>query len=285
MSCPDWPKCYGLWWPWPESRVAGGYMVDGTHYQAYQVALEWGHRLLAMLTGYMLLGITVISFLPKYRSFRIWPIAILSCVVLAVQVKLGGVTVWYNNVPWSVALHLGNALIFFAALLWLRRKVALVGQIAVPPSVPTWLKGLFIGFAGLVLLIMMVGATVSSSYAGGICGGLPSCGGMWWPQDNLQQVHMIHRAAALAVFALSIVLMICAKKVAPELRKTAKGLHILVLVQAVFGIITLYSFSHYPSWYQQLSLIHLGWGVFVWMGAVGSLLTLRYGKAGSFHER
>ena len=43
LACPDWPRCYGLWLPTPDSLTG-----LGTVYYTYgQVMLEWTHRLIA----------------------------------------------------------------------------------------------------------------------------------------------------------------------------------------------------------------------------------------------
>ncbi|MFZ2620791.1 MAG: COX15/CtaA family protein [Alphaproteobacteria bacterium] len=269
MSCPDWPHCYGTWWPWSMHE----FVVGERHYTAFQVALEWSHRLLAALTGLVVLPMVVLGW--KRPHLRVLGLAILA--VLALQVKLGAVTVWFNNVNWSVAVHLGNAMIFIGLLAWYKKLTY------APVAVSSRLWAVSI-FAILVLLTMVVGATVSSSHAGGICGGLPSCAGVWWPAGGLEQVHVLHRLLAVGVLLASVLLMIFAKKSGNNsARRTAKGLHVLVWGQVAFGVATLYSFEFYPAWYEWLSVAHLAWGTLLWLAAVGAVLKARYGAAGPFH--
>lgn len=281
MSCPDWPTCYGVWNPFHPSAVpVGGYVVEGYAYSVYQVALEWSHRLLAMLTG---LAMLLLVLLAPWRSRHEWPSLAAAVVLLAVQVKLGAVTVWLNNVNWSVALHLGTAMLLFAALLSHRRAAA-GGPGPYPSGDNPWLLRAGIWLTAMaVWLLMVVGAFVSSSHAGGICGGLFSCGGQWWPADAAQAIHMLHRYLALAVFVLSIVLLALGKRRAMHLQGALASFHYMVLVQAALGIGTLYSFVYYAEYYRYLSLLHLAFGTLVWMVAVGLVLNLRYGKAGRAH--
>ncbi len=291
LSCPDWPHCYGHWWPWPENRIiadnGAGYMVGLTHYQWWQVFLEWSHRGLAAIIGFLVLGLLASAgFTRRLRALRA-PLAAM-VLLLMLQIRLGGVTVLKGNIHWSVAGHPGTAMLFFPRLVWLRRLAAIhaAGAAIAPLTSSRPIVSVFLVFAALVWCTMMVGAMVSSSHAGGICGGLFSCGGEWLPSDWSQLWHMKHRYLAAAVFALSIGLMILAKR-APQgsqvLRPIARHLHLMVLGQAALGIATLYSFSNYPSWYELLSIAHLAWGTLVFMASVGALLTLRYGTAGRFH--
>lgn len=279
MACPDWPQCYGVWVPFPESHVPGGYVVAGQHYVWWQVLLEWGHRGLAAVVGFGLLGLLALAPARPQREW--WPLAT-AVLLLAMQIKLGAVTVWLSNIHWTVALHLGNAMLFLAALAWLRREVASGGQ-RTPPPVPALMPALIVGFAALVWVTMIIGALVSSSYSGGVCGGLMSCDGQWLPADWQQLLHMKHRYLAVSLVVLSIGLLVAAKRLAPSLRPLALHLHLVLWGQALLGILTLYSFANYPSWYYPLSIAHLTWGTVLWLGAVGGVLTLRYGAAGRFH--
>src|ERR1700761_158237 len=99
-SCPDWPHCYGVWWPWPESVVPGGYVLGERHFVWGQVALEWVHRLIAMIVGVSLMGMVGYSFMRPRREWLPLGVAV---GLLVVQGALGGLTVLKANVPWSVS--------------------------------------------------------------------------------------------------------------------------------------------------------------------------------------
>jgi cytochrome c oxidase assembly protein subunit 15 len=298
MSCPDWPTCYGVWWPFNLEH----FTVNGRSYALFQVLLEWFHRLLAAVVGGLLLITMGFLFYDGQRrqrpaAPRAWPVAVLAVGVLLVQVKLGGITVWFNNIPWSVALHLGNAMVFLAVLVWLRRVVALAG----PPGPRAGAPVFYAAFGLLSLTIlatMTIGATVSSAYAGGVCGGLFACAEAWWPADALQQLHMLHRFAAVATFGVSLALLFAWMRTnSPQISEAlspAKGLFILVLIQIVIGIITLYSFGfyennflgqYYETFYKIMSVIHLAWGTLLFMASIGAMLNLSYGKSGRFHAK
>lgn len=285
MSCPDWPHCYGAYIPFPESKIAGGYMVEGRQYTWWQVALEWSHRSLAALVGMGLLaalawGLTTVrKTLPQVTK----PL-LATTALLVLQISLGAFTIHQANSPLSVILHLGTAMMFFAALTWLRRTVAANGK-PQPLTVPTPVKGITLLFWCAVWLTMLLGAFVSSSHSGGVCGGLFSCAGQWNPTDVGQHAHMQHRYLALVTVILSIALLALAKRKAPGLRKAALHAHLMVWGQVALGIATLYSFASYPEYYFPLSIAHLAWGTLVWLVATGVVLNLHFGNAGKFHNR
>lgn len=288
VSCPDWPHCYGALIPFPESSIPGGYFVGTTHFEWWQVALEWSHRTLASIVSLCLIVIVFVAL----RTRRAMPLErkplIAAVSLLILQIALGGLTVLKLNIHWSVVLHLGTAMLFFASLAWLRRSVA-SGGFREPISPPRITRIAVYAFALFVWATMLVGAFVSSSHSGGVCGGLFSCAGSWspiWDAADLQQhSHMQHRIMACTTLILSIILLILAKRTAPQLRPSAIHGHVMVWGQVALGIATLYSFASYPEYYPLLSVAHLAWGTLVWLAAVGIILNLHFGKHGRFHDR
>lgn len=279
MSCPDWPTCYGVWNPFhPLSAPEGGFVVGDVTYTVGQVALEWTHRLFAMGVGFLLLALGGLSW---RHSWEVKTPLLVAFVLLGIQIGLGGLTVIKSNVNWSVALHLGMAMLVFGSLVWFRRAIS--AKKAPAPPTP-WMVKLGAGITALaVWCTMVVGAFVSSSHAGGICGGLPDCIGSWLPDDMAQIAHMKHRYMAVITLIFSMKLISLVKRHAGWLKPSAVALHGMIWGQAAWGIATLYSFSYYPDFYQALSIAHLAWGTLVWMVAVGLLTNLRYGFAGRFH--
>ena len=111
LACPDWPTCYGHWVPLPgEIPPDAGYAYD-------QVMLEWVHRLLAgVILGPLILLIGWLAWRARDQNPRIPVYAAVLFLLLLIQAVLGGVTVLDQNSPWSVALHLGTALLLLSGL-------------------------------------------------------------------------------------------------------------------------------------------------------------------------
>jgi cytochrome c oxidase assembly protein subunit 15 len=116
LSCPDWPTCYGQWVLTPADFAA----LPETGYTYAQVMLEWVHRLIAgVFLGPLILLLAVLVW-PRRRERPVLARAAAVLVaLLLVQGALGGVTVLDRNSPWSVALHLGNALLVLTTVLFL----------------------------------------------------------------------------------------------------------------------------------------------------------------------
>ena len=111
LSCPDWPTCYGHWVPLP------GDIPADVGYSYLQVMLEWVHRLIAgVILGPLVLLIGVSAWRARGMQPRMPAYAGALILLLLVQAGLGGLTVLDQNSPWSVALHLGTALVLLSVL-------------------------------------------------------------------------------------------------------------------------------------------------------------------------
>lgn len=249
LSCPDWPTCYGRWWPFP---------VDASvEYTNFQVFLEWVHRLLASVVGGLALVLTIWAYRLRKVNGKLFPLMVVTLLVLALQVKLGGLTVLLQNVNWSVAIHLGNALIFYALLLsatMLASRPVVLKSLQVSRRYK-WVLSLL---TAAVFCTVLMGAMVSKSYAGGVCGGLFSCLGEWLPRGDIAQLlHMKHRYLAMLVLILTSILFAIRAREPLAVGRSAKSILYVVLAQVMVGMVLLYSFGYYPDYYRFLSAFHL----------------------------
>ena len=118
LSCPDWPLCYGLWFP-DQDKLS---KITDVNYEFYQIMLEWIHRFNAAI---FIAPVTLLLFfvgLKATKNRKIKTILYSIMIVLAMQGLMGGFTVFDKNSPWSVAAHLGFAL----GLMFLVIKIFLV---------------------------------------------------------------------------------------------------------------------------------------------------------------
>ncbi len=189
LTCPDWPLCRGALVP----SLAGG------------VVLEWSHRLVAFVEGFVVLGAIVSGFRMRSRVAGVLPALIALGVIFLVQVSLGGATVLLANSPLSVMLHWGMGMALLATL----SVLALLALSAPEPGAARVSWALLRDGPAPALAIasvfafatMCVGAYVSSSYAGLACSTFPACDGSMWGVGAAQLVQMMHRVAA-ASFAI-----------------------------------------------------------------------------------
>ena len=240
LACPDWPRCYGLWLPTPESLAA----VGGTEFGYDQVMLEWTHRLIAgFIVGPLVVWLTVWAIALRREARVLAPLMVVALGLVAVQAALGGVTVLQGNSPLSVAAHLSVALVFFATLiltfLFTERRT---GLDALADALGPGARSL----AGLALLATLVtiasGAFTAKGGASFACESWPLCEGWELPDltDPLVRVHFGHRLLALATAALVTLLYVAARRRRfDELRfhREARLAFLLVLLEVALGAV------------------------------------------------
>jgi heme A synthase len=226
LSCPDWPTCYGHWVPLP------GEIPQGAGYAYYQVMLEWVHRLLAgVILGPLVLLIGALAWRARGHNPRMPVYGAAMVLLLLVQAGLGGVTVLDQNSPWSVALHLGTALLLLSTLCLI---FARTGPPLVHPaggagalSVAVWL---------LALGAMVSAAMTTKSGAALACSTWPLCDGALVPDlsDAAIRLNFSHRLLALGVGLGAIALyLICRGR--PELGPLAALILLLTLAEIALG--------------------------------------------------
>jgi heme A synthase len=222
LTCPDWPLCHGALVP----ALRGG------------VVLEWSHRLAAFLEGFLVLGAIVTGVRVRAAIAGVTPALIALGVLFAVQVTLGGMTVFLSNNPPSVVMHwaMGMALLadltVLAVLAWIAPPRAVAERRAFARNSATAL-GVAAAFA---FVTMCAGAYVSSSHAGLACTTVPACDGSVLGNGATQHIVMLHRVLA-AIFAIVAFGATFVVKDAPAtVRAFAATGCALVLAQIALGI-------------------------------------------------
>ena len=188
MTCPDWPLCHGQLIP----TLAGG------------VVLEWSHRLVAFVDGFLVLGALWTGWRARTAIAGVTPVLAFIGAVFVVQVALGGLTVALANSPWSVVVHWGTAMLLLGGLTALAiLAVVQPRSLRMRHSVA---GGVLTACAALAFAAMLAGSYVSSSGAGLACATLPACdGGSWTGSFPAQFAHMAHRLLGGAFFALATI--------------------------------------------------------------------------------
>ncbi len=201
LSCPDWPTCYGHWVPLPSDLEA----VPNLGYSYAQVMLEWVHRFIAgIVVGPLVLLLAVLTFLRRHERADLAIAGAVLVVLLLVQAALGGLTVLDRNSPWSVAIHLGNALLVLTVTLRILTGASgwsldHSSRALLAPAAVAWC---------LALLAMMSAAMTAKSGASLACATWPSCNGALIPDlaDYYVRIHFTHRVLAALTGATLIYL-------------------------------------------------------------------------------
>ena len=195
LACPDWPLCFGEVVP----------RFD------FKVAFEWGHRALAGSVALIFAALSALTLRQVHLRGAMLPGLIVTGVLLAVQIVLGGLTVLQLLASWTVTSHLVTGNAFALALVLLgRRLLALAPPRAAgagaPPAAHSQplarLPRAAVTAAGALLFVQIgLGGLVSSNYAGLACPDWPTCiDGAWFPGwTGVRGLHVLHRTVGYAL--------------------------------------------------------------------------------------
>lgn len=230
LACPDWPTCYGSFFP----QMVGG------------VGIEHSHRLIASLVGFLVCILTISIWRGRPEDKQLHWFGLVALLIVILQGLLGGITVLFK-LPMAVsAAHLGLSMIFFCYMIFLCFRV-LQGRSHIE-EIPAFAGmrangqkwGLVAG--GFVYFQILLGAIVRHTGAGRVCGNdFLLCMGLFWPDGWALQLHMFHRLFAFVTLAVIIVAHIKVLRVAKQhgqkvVSRLAKLLPTLTLLQIVVGM-------------------------------------------------
>ena len=219
LACPDWPLCYGQFFP----EMVGG------------VAIEHSHRLLASLIGILTIVLAVLATRQEDRQLERLSFAALILVV--VQGVFGGITVLYQLPTAISTAHLSIAMLFFSLILWMTLKsYPAMSRDSRTLSVRPWVLIMTLLIYGQIIL----GALVRHTGASVACPDLPFCYGMAWPigLHPATQLHMLHRWSAVLVTLVILSTCFFVLQQAPQekrLRFFALNAVLLVFLQIGLG--------------------------------------------------
>lgn len=231
LACPDWPLCYGQFFP----AMEGG------------VLFEHGHRLVALLVALLTAALAVMVW-RRRRQAALRALAALAVVLVLAQASLGAVTVIYKLPLLVSAAHLATSMAFFSAVLALAAGLRPPTGAAPLPGPAPLLAALA---AGAVYLQIVLGAFVRHAAAGLACQDLLLCQGALWPDAGPARLHMAHRLGGLLVAALVVAAAIPAWRGARAagrrgLAVLAAAGPVLVLAQLGAGLWTVATFIAVP---------------------------------------
>ncbi len=224
LACPDWPLCYGSFFP---------KMENGVEY-------EHSHRLVATGVGIMTIALTVLLFLKKERQFR--KLGVAATVLVIFQGILGGITVLYK-LPKAISIaHLATSMCFFSLMIVIALRTA-----PSPPALPLRLGAVRRWLAvawGVVLAQIVLGGMVRHTASGLACLDVPLCNGSLWPLGSPEKVQMIHRFGAVIAGTVAIAIAFHVRKAAEGsdlVRRLSLLPIVLVLLQVTLGVVSVLS--------------------------------------------
>ena len=220
MTCPDWPRCRGVWFPALDPKVV----------------YEFSHRVGAATLTVIVIATFVAAWLARAEAPAAFRAAWASLALIVAQVIAGAVTIVRQNDAPSVAVHLVLGFATFVSLL----IVTLTAYVA-PRKNRTHASGMFpwLALASTLLAFGAVFAAgwMAASNDGLACLAMPLCGALGALTPD-EQIHMAHRYAAYATIAAVVLTWFSATRTAGldrAARTTAWIALALVVVQGVLG--------------------------------------------------
>ncbi|MBV8594881.1 MAG: protoheme IX farnesyltransferase [Candidatus Eremiobacteraeota bacterium] len=231
MTCPDWPRCRGVWFPALDSAVV----------------YEWAHRVGAPVLTLLILTTFALAWRHRRELGEAMRFAWVALGMVVLQIIIGALTIKYANNPPSVAAHLVVGIGTFISLLlvayasWTELDDRAVrSRVSVRPA----LASIALLTTIVAFIAVIAGGYMSASHAGLACTGFPLCNGWAGAHSAAQALHMTHRWAAYATIALVLCLVAVAARptsAPPEVRRLIFVAGGCVLAQGALGALTVIS--------------------------------------------
>lgn len=255
LACPDWPQCFGSFFP----PMVG------------KVFFEHGHRLFATAVGCLTILQLVLVLRSRPPGHPARGLAALALALVIWQGILGGMTVKMKLPDAISTAHLGTSMLFFSLLI-------LIAFCTRPASrdvpAPAGVRRLIGAAAILVYLQIVLGALVRHTDSGLACTTIPWCSAS--PSLGLDWrivLHAAHRAGAVVAGGLAIAASLAALRAPGEnrvVRRIALVVPGLVVAQAALGVMSVLSALEVVT-----VTAHLGGGALVLASLVSMYLGAR----------
>jgi cytochrome c oxidase assembly protein subunit 15 len=267
LGCPDWPGCYGMANPFlahAQVSAAEAAMPTGP-VTVVKAWIEMVHRYLAMGIGVLLVSLMVQAWrnwkkahLPAYAP----GLPTMLVVFVLIQGAFGAWTVTLKLQPVIVTIHLLLGMGLLAMVTWLgcRQDLYQQGGRIVRAASPRWP---YLLAAAVLALQIALGGWVSTNYATLACSDFPTCNGTYLPEMDFEHgftlwrelgktaaghyipvsaltaIHWVHRHFAV-VLVLVLGYAAWRARTHPRLRPLARNIAIVLALQALTGIATVY---------------------------------------------
>lgn len=222
MTCPDWPRCRGVWFPALDPKVV----------------YEYYHRVGAAVLTVIVVATFIAAVLARKDAPAALRAAWVSLGLIVAQVVAGAVTIFLQNDAPSVAVHLVIGFATFASLLVVTLVAYLQPSGAAPAAGGDRFKWLALSTTLVAFLAVFAAGWMAASNDGLACTALPLCGASGDMTPG-QQIHMWHRYAAYVTIAAAVVTWTAMLRTAgldPAARLMAWVAFALAIVQGCLGV-------------------------------------------------
>ena len=260
LGCPDWPFCYGQIGPPLDDMKAW---------------LEWIHRAIAVVIGFLILGLVGLAIVDhRDRPSILWG-SIGTLVLVGFQAWLGRETVRLGNSGESVTAHLAAAMALLGLLVFLYVRAGYPARLPRGGASQRFTLLAVFGAASVYALLLF-GAHVTATEAALIFPDWPLMGGTLFPPlTDVTSSHVLHRwvAALVGVVVLAVWVVAWRTRWADRrLVRLATVAGFLYGVEVVIG--GLQVLTGLAGWTQ---VVHVALSAIIWGALVGLAAASYYG--------
>jgi cytochrome c oxidase assembly protein subunit 15 len=250
----QWPLCHGS-------------LLPSWH---LQTLIEFTHRWIASICTLLVVVLTFAAWRWQRRHRRIVVATTIAAALFVVQIALGALAVEYDLPGGVVMIHLANALLLFAVLIYVAVVATTVGTARQAPALVASLQSVkrpAIVAVVVTYLVAMSGAFVVETSSGAGCNSWPLCGsGFSLPSGQAATINVAHRVVALfVVIALGgLMAMILRRRRGDRVvRIGVMAVNLLLVLQVAAGALVVE--LGLPAWVRGLhiALASLLWGAVV----------------------
>ncbi len=240
LGCPDWPKCYGRWFP-PLSVNDLPPDIGATSLTVVLSWIEYINRLVGVSVGFLILAVAIIA-LVNYRKLPkiLWP-SLLAAVLVAYQGWQGGKVVTSELEPFLVSVHLLLSYLIVCLLIYVTQQTYYEekpsGETAAPryPSqAPLWCGLLWLGGMLQILLGTQVREEIELIVREfPLLGDSQLIGKVGWWND----IHMVSGTLmVLFTFFVGYSILRLSQHTSQLVRSALWGMMILMLCELLLGV-------------------------------------------------
>jgi len=122
LGCPDWPKCFGHWFP-PSSASQLPPGIDKSLFNPTLMWIEYINRLFGVLTGFLITVTFILSFRYRKNKKSIFYASFAAFIMVLIEGWLGGQVVMTSLKAWMISIHMFLALAILLTLLFATYRV------------------------------------------------------------------------------------------------------------------------------------------------------------------
>lgn len=250
LGCPDWPRCWGSWWP-PESAEAiklenlnpakipaefRNAPDPRVYFNKKKMWIEYLNRLFGVLSGFGVIAMVVATMGQIRQRPGLFALSFLTLIMMAVQGWLGALVVRSGLKQNMITIHMAMALIILGLLVFTTFLAFGSKRLATGVAQPLRRRLAMLAWLAMICTLMQVlGGTHVREMLDHVADTRPDLARHEWIHQ-LGWFDHFHRAFSWTVFFSSLGLLVVARRHVPALFRRASLAFGLVLVQIGLGI-------------------------------------------------